>query len=438
MSVPRKVAFASLGCPKATVDSEQIISRLRAEGYQISASYEEAELVIVNTCGFIDAAVEESLDTIGEAMAENGKVVVTGCLGAREETILQAYPDVLAVSGPQAYESVMQSVHEHIPQPHDAYSSLLPPGGIKLTPRHYAYIKIAEGCNHSCTFCIIPQMRGKLKSRSMGEVLSEAEALIEAGVRELLIVSQDTGAYGLDSRYATGFHAGRPLKQNILSLAQELGKLPAWVRLHYLYPYPHIDALIPLMADDLILPYLDMPFQHASLSVLKNMRRPAASEKVLQRLQQWRQLCPQLTVRSTFITGFPGESEADFEQLLDFIQQAQLDRVGCFTYSAVEGAAANDLPGAVPESVKQERQQALMQLQAQISRDKLRAKVGQKMIVLVDEAGSENIIARSSADAPEIDGRVLISAEWDLQPGDFVEVEISGSTEHDLMAEPLQ
>lgn len=433
-----RVGFVSLGCPKATVDSERILTQLRAEGYEVSPSYEDADLVIVNTCGFIDAAVDESLDAIGEAVERNGRVIVTGCLGAREEVVRGAHPTLLAVTGPHAYEAVMSAVHEHLPRPHHPFSSLVPPHGVKLTPRHYAYLKIAEGCNHRCSFCIIPQLRGDLVSRPIGEVMQEAENLVAAGVRELLVISQDTSAYGLDVGYRTGFWKGRPLQSRLVSLAEALGALGVWVRLHYVYPYPNVDGLIPLMAEERILPYLDMPLQHGSPRILKAMRRPAAAERVLQRLEGWRSICPDLTIRSTFIVGFPGETEEDFGDLLEFLRAAQLDRVGCFAYSPVAGAVANELPGPVPEALKEERLARFMEVQAEISREKLRGKVGRRMIVLVDEVGEEEILARSSADAPEIDGQVVIEGGWELEPGDFVEVEITGSGDHDLWAEPVE
>ena len=370
------IGFVSLGCPKNLVDSERILTQLRAEGYGLSSSYEGADLVVVNTCGFIDAAVAESLDAIGEALHGNGRVIVTGCLGVRADEIRAAHPDVLAVTGPHDYEAVMQAVHAHLPAPHDPFTSLIPPQGIKLTPRHYAYLKISEGCNHRCSFCIIPSMRGDLVSRPVGEVLAEAQRLVDAGVRELLVVSQDTSAYGVDIRYRTDFWQGRPLATRLTTLARELGQLPAWTRLHYVYPYPHVDELLPLMAEGLILPYLDMPLQHGSERILRAMKRPAATEKVLSRIARWRENCPDLVLRSTFIVGFPGETEQDFDQLLEFIQEAQLDRVGCFAYSPVEGAAANALPDPVPEEVKQDRLQRFMEIQAEISRDKLALQVG--------------------------------------------------------------
>ena len=432
-----KVGFVSLGCPKATVDSERILTQLRAEGYGVAPSYAGADLVVVNTCGFIDAAVEESLAAIGEALAENGRVIVTGCLGARAELVREAHPQVLAVTGPQAYGEVMEAIHTHLPPHRDAFTSLLPPQGVKLTPRHYAYIKISEGCNHRCRFCIIPALRGDLVSRPIGEVLVEAERLVEAGVRELLIVSQDTSAYGLDLRYRPDFWHGRPLKTDCESLARALGELPAWTRLHYVYPYPHVDALIPLMADGLVLPYLDMPLQHGSPRILSAMRRPAATERVLERLAAWRAICPELVLRSTFIVGFPGETESDFNQLLDFLRAAQLDRVGAFAYSPVAGAAANDLPDPVPEALKQERLARFMEVQAEISRAKLAARVGQRLTVLVDAVEDEQILARSYADAPEIDGTVIIPGAWEIDQGDFIEVVVTQTREHDLIARPV-
>ncbi len=433
-SIP-KVGFISLGCPKATVDSERILTHLRAEGYRIVPSYDDADLVVVNTCGFIDAAVEESLDTIGEALAENGKVIVTGCLGAKEGVIRSAHPQVLAVTGPDSLAQVMEAVHSHLPPHHDPYTDLVPPGGIKLTPRHYAYVKIAEGCNQRCTFCIIPSMRGDLVSRPVNEVLDEAEKLVGAGVKELLIVAQDTAAYGVDLKYRTGFWHGKPVKTRITELARNLSSLGAWVRLHYVYPYPHVDELVELMAEGLILPYLDVPLQHASPRILKAMRRPGNIENTLQRIQQWRATCPDLTLRSTFIVGFPGETDEDFEQLLEFIQEAQLDRVGAFAYSPVEGAAANALPDPVPEDLKEERLERFMELQAAISADKLQDKVGRTLTVLVDEVGEEEAYGRSSADAPEIDGMVVIENGAELKAGEFVQVEITAAGEHDLFGE---
>jgi ribosomal protein S12 methylthiotransferase len=432
------IGFVSLGCPKNLVDSERILTQLRAEGYGLSPSYAGADLVVVNTCGFIDAAVEESLDAIGEALANNGRVIVTGCLGVREDDIRRAHPDVLAVTGPHDYEAVMAAVHAHLPRPHDPFTSLIPPQGIKLTPRHYAYLKIAEGCNHRCTFCIIPHMRGDLVSRPVGEVLAEAERLVDAGVRELLVVSQDTSAYGVDLKYRPDFWHGRPLATRLTTLARELGQLPAWTRLHYVYPYPHVDDLLPLMADGLILPYLDMPLQHGSERILRAMQRPAATAKVLSRIARWRAICPDLVLRSTFIVGFPGETEHDFDQLLEFLQEAQLDRVGCFAYSPVEGAAANALPDPVPDEVKQDRLQRFMEIQADISRDKLALQVGREMVVLIDEVGEGRIVARGPGDAPEVDGLVIVDGDWEgVGPGDFMQVRVTAYDQHDLFAEPV-
>jgi len=436
-SIEPRIGFVSLGCPKALVDSERILTQLRAEGYRISPTYDGADLVVVNTCGFIDSATEESLEAIGEALRENGRVIVTGCLGARAEEVRKAHPEVLAVTGPHAYEDVMEAVHSELPPPHDPYSSLVPPQGVKLTPRHYAYLKISEGCNHRCTFCIIPQLRGDLQSRPLGEVMGEAERLVAAGVRELLIVAQDTSAYGVDLKYRTDFWGGRPLPTHIVPLASALGELGVWVRMHYIYPYPHVDELVPLMAEGKILPYLDVPLQHSSPAVLKAMRRPAAAERVLERIARWREICPDLTLRSTFIVGFPGETDEEFERLLEFIAQVRLDRVGCFTYSPVAGATANQLPGSVPDEVKIERQGRLMELQAGISAEKLAERVGRRLTVLVDEVGEEEVIARGPGDAPEIDGEVILEGSWDLRPGDFVEVEVTASGDHDLWAEPL-
>ncbi len=436
MNKPSKIGFISLGCPKATVDSEQIITPLRAQGYEISPSYDAANLVIVNTCGFIDDAVEESLDAIGEALAENGKVIVTGCLGAKSDIVRQAHPQVLAITGPNSAQEVLHIVHQHLPPKHDPHTSLIPPGGIKLTPRHYAYLKISEGCNHHCTFCIIPSLRGKLVSRPIGDVLQEAENLKNAGVKELLIVSQDTSAYGSDLQYRTGFWGGRPIKTRFLELMQALGELGIWVRMHYVYPYPHVDEIIPLMAEQKILPYLDIPLQHASPNILRNMKRPAHTEKMLKRIQRWREICPDITLRSTFIVGFPGETAKDFELLLEFLDHAQLDRVGAFAYSAIAGATANELDQAVPEQIKQQRLQHFMQHQAKISAHKLQQKIGQKMTVIVDQADDQGIIARSPADAPEIDGLVFIDEQLTIKSGDFIEVKINDANEHDLFAEP--
>ncbi len=429
-----RIGFISLGCPKALVDSEVILTRLRSEGYEVSPSYRDSDLVVVNTCGFIDAAVEESLDTIGEALAENGKVIVTGCLGAREDEIRARHPSVLKVTGAHAFEDVMAAVHEHLPPAHDPFTDLLPPQGIKLTPKHYAYLKISEGCNHRCRFCIIPSMRGDLVSRPIGEVMGEAERLVGAGVRELLVVSQDTSAYGVDMGYRTSFWGGRPLKTRFLDLAKALGEMGVWVRLHYVYPYPHVDEVIPLMAEGKILPYLDIPFQHASPRILRSMKRPASAENNLERIQTWRSICPELTIRSTFIVGFPGETDEDFEDLLDFLDAAQLDRVGCFAYSPVAGAAANALPDQVPEEVKEDRLARFMAFQEEISAARLQARVGGRETVLVDEVVEEGAVARSRADAPEIDGQVFIDGATHLQVGQWVEVEIEESDEHDLWA----
>jgi len=431
-----KIGFVSLGCPKALVDSERILTQLRAEGYAISPSYENADLVVVNTCGFIDSAVEESLDAIGEALAENGKVIVTGCLGAKGDIVKQTHPAVLAVTGPHATDEVMRAVHAHLPRPHDPYADLIPPQGIKLTPRHYAYLKISEGCNHRCSFCIIPSMRGDLVSRPVGEVLQEAENLVKAGVKELLVISQDTSAYGVDVKYRSGFWNGRPVKTRMTELVSALGELGVWVRLHYVYPYPHVDEVIPLMAEGKLLPYLDAPFQHASPRILKLMKRPANAENTLARIQKWRALCPEITLRSTFIVGFPGETENEFEELLDFLRAAELDRVGCFRYSAVDGAAANALPDAVPEPIKQERYARFMEVQAAISTAKLARKVGDTITVLVDNVTPQGeAIARSSADAPEIDGQVIIENGARLKIGEFTRVRVTRAGDHDLWAE---
>jgi len=435
-SLPR-VGFISLGCPKALVDSEHILTQLRAEGYEISSSYEAADLVVVNTCGFIDSAVEESLDTIGEALAENGKVVVTGCLGAKQngKVIRETHPQVLAITGPHALPEVMAAIHTHLPQPHDPFTSLIPPQGIKLTPKHYAYVKISEGCNHRCTFCIIPSMRGDLVSRPIHEVMQEAENLVDAGTKELLIISQDTSAYGVDVKYRTGLWQGKPVKTRLTELATALGELGVWVRLHYVYPYPHVDEVIPLMAEGKILPYLDVPLQHANPRILKAMKRPANAENNLACIQHWREICPNITLRSTFIVGFPGETEAEFEELLQFLEAAQLDRVGCFKYSPVEGAAANALPGQVDEAVMEERYARFMQLQEEISRQRLTQKVGQTITVMIDHIDDDQVIARSSADAPEIDGCVYIdNPPDDIQTGDFVNVQVTRSDAHDLYA----
>ena len=434
MSTPPKVGFVSLGCPKALVDSEQILTQLRAEGYDIVPTYHDSDLVVVNTCGFIDSAVAESLDAIGEALMENGKVIVTGCLGAKGDVVQQAHPQVLAVTGPHAVQEVMQHVHQQLPKPHDPFTDLVPAQGIKLTPKHYAYLKISEGCNHRCTFCIIPALRGDLVSRPIGEVMQEAENLVNAGVKELLVISQDTSAYGVDVKYRTDFWGGRPIKTRMTELAQALGELGVWVRLHYVYPYPHVDEVIPLMAEGKILPYLDVPLQHASPKILKAMKRPGDIEKTLQRIQNWRTVCPDITLRSTFIVGFPGETEQDFEELLQFLHEAQLDRVGAFAYSAVEGARANALANPVPEDIKQERLERFMNTQQTISEAKLQNKIGNHLTVLVDDITEDGVaLARSAADAPEIDGLVIIEDGADLNVGEFAEVEIIESTEHDLI-----
>jgi ribosomal protein S12 methylthiotransferase len=435
-NVPR-VGFVSLGCPKALVDSERILTQLRAEGYLISRSYAEADLVIVNTCGFIDEAVNESLAAIGEALQENGRVIVTGCLGAKADLVRRAHPRVLEATGPRSAEDVMRSVHRHLPKPHDPYTDLVPPQGVKLTPRHYAYIKISEGCNHRCSFCIIPSMRGNLVSRPIGEVLQEAENLVEAGVKELLVISQDTSAYGVDVRYRTGFWKGRPLKTRMTELARALGDLGVWVRLHYVYPYPHVDEVVPLMAEGKLLPYLDVPFQHASPRILKLMKRPANAEDTLERIRSWRATCPELAIRSTFIVGFPGETEAEFEELLAFLEEAQLDRVGCFAYSPVEGASANALPDPVPPAIREERRARFMATQEKISAARLKAKIGRTLTVLVDEVREREAIARSSADAPEIDGTVIIRNPRGIQAGEFVRVRVTASGTHDLWAEAV-
>ncbi|MFP1684364.1 30S ribosomal protein S12 methylthiotransferase RimO [Alloalcanivorax sp. C16-1] len=433
-----KVGFVSLGCPKALVDSERILTQLRTEGYQVTASYDDADVVVVNTCGFIDDAKAESLDAIGEALAENGKVIVTGCMGVEESVIRQAHPSVLAVTGPQQYEQVVGAVHQVVPprRDHDPFVDLVPPQGIKLTPRHYAYLKISEGCNHKCSFCIIPSMRGKLDSRPVGDVLDEAERLVKAGVQELLVISQDTSAYGVDRKYQTGFWQGMPVKTRMLELCQALGRLGAWVRLHYVYPYPHVDDIIPMMAEGHILPYLDIPFQHASPRILKAMKRPAHAENSLERIRRWREICPDITLRSTFIVGFPGETDDDFERLLDWLEEAQLDRVGCFTYSPVDGAAANALPDHVDEDLALERQERFMNVQARISADKLQRKIGRTLEVLVDEAGPDGALARSQGDAPDIDGQVHLLGVGDLRPGQRLNVIVEDADDHDLWARP--
>jgi ribosomal protein S12 methylthiotransferase len=416
------------------VDSERILTQLRSEGYDISPDYKGSDLVVVNTCGFIDSAVAESLDTIGEALNENGKVIVTGCLGARPEVIMAEHPNVLAISGAAAYTEVMNAVHTHVPKPHEPFLDLMPDTGVKLTPKHYAYLKISEGCNHNCTFCIIPSMRGKLVSRSISDVMTEAQNLANAGVKELLVVSQDTSAYGVDLKHKLDFWGGRPLKTNLYDMASALGDLGIWTRMHYVYPYPNVDDIIPLMAQGKILPYLDIPFQHASPRILKMMKRPGDVNRLLDRIKKWRDICPELTIRSTFIVGFPGETDEDFEMLMDFLDEAELDRVGCFPYSPVDGAVANDLAPPVPDDVKQERWEELMALQMDISEEKMKAKVGSRMTVLVDTIGEQGAIARSAADAPEIDGTVIIKNGAHLPVGEFVEVDITGSDTYDLFA----
>lgn len=430
-----KVGFVSLGCPKNLVDSERILTQLRTEGYDVVPSYDDAEVVVVNTCGFIDSAVQESLEAIGEALAENGKVIVTGCLGAKENQIREIHPKVLEITGPHAYEEVLGHVHKYVEKPtHNPFTSLVPAQGVKLTPRHYAYLKISEGCNHRCTFCIIPSMRGDLVSRPIGEVLAEAKRLKEAGVKEILVISQDTSAYGVDVKHRTGFYDGMPVKTSMVALCEELAKLDIWVRLHYVYPYPHVDDVIPLMRDGKVLPYLDIPLQHASPRILKLMKRPGTVERTLERIQKWREICPEITLRSTFIVGFPGETEEEFQMLLDFIDKAELDRVGCFKYSPVEGAKANELPDPVPEAVQEERFQRFMELQQQVSIRKLARKVGQEMTVLIDEVDEEGATGRSFADAPEIDGLVYLNGETGLKPGDLVKVRIDEADEYDLWA----
>lgn len=443
-----RIGFVSLGCPKALVDSERILTRLRAEGYETVPTYEDADLVVVNTCGFIEAAVDESLEAISDAMAANGRVLVTGCLGARPETIREKFPNVLGITGPQAYEQVMTAVHEHLPPAHDPFTDLVPPHGIRLTPRHYAYLKISEGCNNKCSFCIIPALRGRLASRPIGEVLREAEGLVRAGVQELLVISQDTSAYGVDVKYRTGFVNGRPVRTRMTELVKELAQLGVWVRLHYVYPYPHVDEVLPLMAEGKVLPYLDVPFQHAHPRILKLMKRPASGERNIERIRAWRAICPDLTIRSTFIAGFPGETEAEFEHLLDFLREAELDRVGCFAYSPVEGAAANELPGALPDEVRHERQARFMDVQQAISERRLRRWVGRETEVLVDaiehdrKAKAWRAVARSQGDAPEIDGVVYVDLAGEKQamttpPGSLLRVRIDEADEHDLYATAL-
>jgi len=427
------IGFVSLGCPKNLVDSERILTQLRTEGYDVTNSYDDAELVIVNTCGFIDSAVQESLDTIGEALAENGKVLVTGCLGAKKDEIIDLHPNVLGVTGPHAYDEVLKQVHEHVAKPtHNPFIDLVPEQGVKLTPKHYAYLKISEGCNHRCSFCIIPSMRGDLDSRPVGDVLGEAQRLVKAGVKELLVISQDTSAYGVDVKHKTDFWDGMPVKTHMQQLCEQLSKMGVWVRLHYVYPYPHVDKIIPLMAEGKILPYLDIPFQHANKRLLKLMKRPGSSDRTLERIQQWREICPELVIRSTFIVGFPGETEAEFQELLDFLVEAQLDRVGCFAYSDVDGATANHLPDHIDEEIKQARLQRFMAVQAEISAAKLQARIGQEYLILIDEVNSEGAVGRSYMDAPEVDGKVYLTDEFDVQPGDQVWVQIIHADEHDI------
>lgn len=428
-----RIGFVSLGCPKNLVDSERILTQLRTEGYDIVNSYNNADMVIVNTCGFIDSAVQESLDAIGEALNENGKVIVTGCLGAKDDEIREVHPNVLAITGPHAYEEVMGHVHQYVPKPTKIpFENLVPETGVKLTPRHFAYLKISEGCNHRCTFCIIPSMRGDLVSRPIGDVLSEAQRLANAGVKELLVISQDTSAYGVDVKHKTGFWEGQPVKTSMLALCEALGQLGVWVRLHYVYPYPSVDDVIPLMAEGKLLPYLDIPLQHANKRILKLMKRPGSADRTLERIRKWREICPDLTIRSTFIVGFPGETEEEFEELLQFLRDAQLDRVGCFTYSDVEGAKANELPDPVPEEVKQQRYARFMEVQQEISAARLQAKIGRTLSVLIDEVDEEGAIGRSYADAPEIDGLVYLNGEFNVQPGDRVDVLIEHADEYDL------
>lgn len=433
----KKVGMVSLGCPKALVDSERILTQLRMEGYDVVPSYEDADVVVVNTCGFIDSAKQESLDAIGEALKENRKVIVTGCMGD-DSKIREVHPDVLAVSGPAAYEEVVGAVHQWAPQPsnHDPFTDLVPPQGVKLTPRHYAYLKISEGCNHRCSFCIIPSMRGDLVSRPVGDVLEEAQRLVNAGVRELLVISQDTSAYGVDIKYRTGFWNGRPIKSRMLELCEALGEMGVWIRLHYVYPYPHVDHVIALMAEGKILPYLDIPFQHASPKVLKAMKRPAHQEKTLERIKAWRQQCPDLVIRSTFIVGFPGETEEDFQILLDWLREAQLDRVGCFEYSPVEGASANELPDQVPDEIKKDRWERFMAVAQEISAQRLQQRIGNQEEILIDYVDEEGAVGRSIADAPEIDGKVYLDGVFDVQPGDALVANIVGADDYDLWAEP--
>lgn len=433
-----RIGFISLGCPKNLVDSERILTQLRTEGYEVVNTYNDSDLVIVNTCGFIDTAVQESLDTIGEALKENGRVIVTGCLGVKDDEIREIHPNVLAVTGPHAYEEVLNQVHEHLPKPeHNPFEHLVPDHGVKLTPKHFAYLKISEGCNHRCTFCIIPSMRGDLVSRPIGEVLSEAERLKAAGVKELLVISQDTSAYGVDVKHKMDFWNGAPVKTDMKTLCEKLGEMGMWVRLHYVYPYPSVDKVIPLMSQGKLLPYLDIPFQHASPKILKAMKRPGQAEKVLERIQKWREICPEIVIRSTFIVGFPGETEEDFQMLLDWLEEAQLDRVGCFKYSAVEGAKANEIEGQVDEDVKEERYARFMEKQQAISTNKLKSRIGTTMSVLIDEVDEEGAIGRTFADAPEIDGMVYLNGETNLEAGQLVDVNIDHSDEYDLWASSI-
>ena len=434
-----KVGFISLGCPKALVDSERILTELRKDGYDIVPSYDDADIVVVNTCGFIDSAKQESLDTIGEALNENGKVIVTGCMGANSNDITDVHAKVLDVSGPHAYEQVVNAVHEHVPpkRDHNPYVDLMPPTGVKLTPRHYAYLKISEGCNHRCTFCIIPSFRGDLISRPVNDVLTEAQGLVSSGVKELLVISQDTSAYGVDTKYKTEFFNGTPVKTKMLDICEQLGKMGVWVRLHYVYPYPHVDDVIPLMAEGKILPYLDIPFQHGSPKILKAMKRPGAIDNTLTRIKKWREICPELTIRSTFIVGFPGETEEDFEMLLDFIKEAELDRVGAFEYSPVDGAKANELSEHVPDDIKAARKAKFMEVQAEISAKRLQRKIGQTLDIIIDEVDNEGAIGRSKADAPEIDGLVYLNGEMQHQAGDIIQAKITHADQHDLWAESI-
>jgi len=432
-----RIGFVSLGCPKNLVDSERILTQLRTEGYDVVPSYHDAQLVIVNTCGFIDSAVQESLDTIGEALAENGKVLVTGCLGIRENEIREVHPNVLSITGPHAYEAVVEQVHQHLPKPlHNPFLNLVPDHGVKLTPKHYAYLKISEGCNHRCTFCIIPSMRGDLVSRPVGEVLSEAKRLKAAGVNEILVISQDTSAYGVDVKHKTDFWDGMPVKTHMQQLCENLGNMDMWVRLHYVYPYPHVDDLIPLMAQGKVLPYLDIPFQHANKRILRLMKRPGSADRTVERIKKWREICPELVIRSTFIVGFPGETEEEFEELLVFLQLAQIDRAGCFKYSPVNGAKANDLPNPVPEHIKEERLKRFMEVQSAISYQRLQAKIGSEYNIIIDEVGPEGAIGRTFGDAPEIDGVVYLNDVFDVTVGERIWVEIIHTDEHDLWAIP--